>query len=175
MRFTEWAVKQDIGDERQKRKAPVALHVVRSIARNHCTPPVMLFPNRTRKMCTHPTQGHPKSRITCFRSGNIFRSAVLYRAKHDSATRRAVCKQWQVPPRSLRRTLRDRSQATWPVPIPATKSRPQIWQQDRDPQYQQKRRTTILPLIGLFAFMHNMIIEMLLAPSRPLSECAARA
>jgi hypothetical protein len=153
----------------------VALHAVRSIARNHYTPPVTLFPNRPRKMCTHPKQGHPKFRITCFRSGNIFRSAVLYSAKHDNATRGAVGKQWQVPPRSSRRTLRDRSQATCPVPIPATKSRPQIWQQDRDPQYEQKRRTTIPPLIGLLAFMDNVIIEVLLAPSRPLSECATRA
>jgi hypothetical protein len=140
--------------------------------------------NTPRQSCYSPT-GHGKAHarearpseisVTCFRSGNIFWSAVLYRARHDSATRGAVCKQWQVPPRFLRRTLRHRSQAKWPVPIPATTSRPQIWQQDRDPQYEQKRRTTILPLIGLLAFMDNVTIEVLLAPSRPLSECVTRA
>jgi hypothetical protein len=91
------------------------------VAHKDNTPPSTLFPKkRKRKMCTDPKQGHPKFHVTCFLGGNIFRRAVLYRATHYNATWGAVRKQWQVPPRFLRRALRHRSQAKGRVTIPAT-------------------------------------------------------
>jgi hypothetical protein len=112
---------------------------------------------------------------TCFRIGNTRRSPVLYKVKHDKPTWGAVRKQWQVLPRFLRRALRGRSQARGPVTTPSTESCPPIWQQKKIPQYELDQRTTILRPKGMFAFMENMIIEVLLVPFWPLSVCAARA
>src|SRR6266481_8135482 len=85
----------------------------------------------------------------------------------------ALRKQWQVPPRFLRSALRHRSQATGPVPIPATKSRPPIWRQNRIPQYEPERRTAIVLPNGMFAFMDNMVTELRFTPFLPLSVLAA--
>ena len=58
--------------------------------------PLHYSPNG-KKICTHPKEGPAGFRITYFRPGNICRSSVLYRAKHDNTTWGVVPKQWQVP------------------------------------------------------------------------------
>src|SRR5258708_27972590 len=75
-------------------------------------------------MCTHPKEDPARFRIPYRRPGNICRSSVLYRAKHDNATWGVVREQWQVPPHFLRPALRHHSQARCPATIPSTESWP---------------------------------------------------
>jgi hypothetical protein len=62
-----------------------AAGATRSRAGKKYTSPVTLFREREEKMCTHPKEGLPEFRMTCFRRGNTYRSSVLYRAKHENA------------------------------------------------------------------------------------------
>jgi len=140
-------------------------------ARRQYTSPFALFPEREKKMCTHPKEGPARFCITCFRPGNSCQSSVLYRAKHDNATWGVVRERWQVPPRFLWPALRHHSQARGSEMIPSTKSRPSIRRQKRIPQNELEPRTTILRPKGMVAFMDNMIIELLFAQSRAFSVC----
>lgn len=145
----------------------------RSVELSQYTPPAMLLPKRQTKSSSRLLQGHTKLHISCFRNGNIFRTEVLYPPRHRNAFWGAVCKQWQVPPRFLRRALRHRSQAT--CPVPGTKSCRQIWREDRIPQYEAKRRTTIVRLKGMLASMNDILTYGLPASFWPLSLSATLA
>ena len=140
-------------------------------ARRQYTSPFASFPEREKKMCTHPKEGPAGFRITRFRPGNSCRSSVLYRAKHDDATWGVVRDRWQVPPRFLRLALRHHSQARGSEMIPSTKRRPPIGRQKRISQNALEPRTTILRRKGMVAFMENMIIELPFAQFRPFSVC----
>jgi len=140
-------------------------------ARRQYTSPFASFPEREKKMCTHPKEGPAGFRITRFRPGNSCRSSVLYRAKHDNATWGVVREQWQGPPHFLRPALRHHSQARCPATIPSTESHPPIGQQKRIPQKELEQRTTVLRPKGMVAFMENMIIELPFAQFRPFSVC----
>ena len=148
-----------------------AADATRSRARRQYTPPFALFRGLKRKICTHAKEVPARFRITYFRPGNICRSSVLCRAKHDNATWGVVREQWQVPPHFLRPALRHHSQARGPATIPSNKSHPPIGQQKRIPQKELEQRTTILRPKGIVAFMDNMIIELLLAQFRPFWVC----
>jgi len=136
-------------------------------ARRRYTSPFELFPEREKKMCTHPEEGPARFRITCFRPGNSCRSSVLYRAKHDNANWGVVRERWQVPPRFLRPALRHHSQARGSQMIPSTKSRPPIGRQKRIPQNELEARTTSLRPKGMVV----SITELPFAQSRPFSVC----
>ena len=149
-----------------------AADATRSRARRQYTSPFALFPEREKKMCTHPKEGPARFRITRFRPGNTCRSSVLYRAKHDNANWGVVRERWQVPPRLLWPALRHHSQARGWATIPSTKSRPPIiGRQKRIPQNELEPRATILCPKGMVAFMDNMIIELPFVQSRPFSVC----
>jgi len=139
-------------------------------ARTQYTSPFALFPERKKKVCTHPKEGPARFRITCFRPGNSCRSSVLYRVKHDNATWGGVRERWQVPSRFLRLALRHHSQARGSEMIPSTMSRPPIGRQKRISQNELEPRTTILRPKGMVAFMDNMIIELLFQ-ARAFSVC----
>jgi len=133
--------------------------------------PLHYSAKREKKMCTHPKEDPARFRIPYRRPGNICRSSVFYRAKHDNATWGVVREQWQVPPHFLRPALRHHSQARCPATIPSTESHPPIEQQKRIPQKELEQRTTILRPKGMVAFMDNTIIEFLFAQFRPFSVC----
>jgi hypothetical protein len=65
-------------------------------ARRQYTSPFALFPEREKKMCTHPKEGPARFCITCFRPGNSCQSSLLYRAKHDNTTWGVVRERWKV-------------------------------------------------------------------------------
>jgi hypothetical protein len=62
-----------------------AVDLTRSRAQRQYTPPVKLFLERDKKMCTYPKERPLEFRITCFCLGNTCRSSVLYRAKHENS------------------------------------------------------------------------------------------
>ena len=147
-----------------------AVDLTRSRAQRQYTPPVKLFLERDKKMCTHSKERPLEFRITCFCLGNTCRSSVLYRAKHENSPGE-LCAKWQVPPRLWRSGLRRHSQVRSAVTIASTKSRPPIGPQKRVPQNELEARTTIAGPDRMFAFIDDMIIEVLLAQFLPFSVC----
>jgi hypothetical protein len=94
-------------------------------------------------------------------------SLALHRAKHNNATRGVAGERRQVPSRFLRPAGECHSQARGAAAIPSTKNRPPIGQQKRIPQNELQQRTTISLAQWSVGFMHNIIVEVLLALRRP--------
>jgi hypothetical protein len=148
-----------------------AADATRSRARRQYTSPVTLFP-RTGAENVNTSEARPRQiphNVFSWRE-YLSRPGVIQSEARKRA-RGVVRKRWQVPPRFWRSGLRHHSRARGPAIMASTNSRPPRGPQKIVPQHLLEPRTAVPRPKGMFAFVDDMIVEVLLAQFRPFSVC----